>query len=111
MEELKSIDAGLDKESASDDEQQTQVRNEWTENEESGLRSYVCQSCGGEIVGDATTAATACPFCGNPVVMMEQFSGMLKPDLVIPFKAAFSCPRALKKSSRRKRLKIPPMCA
>ena len=39
MEELKSIDAGLDKESASDDEQQTQVRNEWTENEESGLRS------------------------------------------------------------------------
>ena len=50
MEELKSIDAGLDKESASDDEQQTQVRNEWTENEESGLRSYVCQSCGGEIV-------------------------------------------------------------
>lgn len=86
MEELKSIDAGLDKESASDDEQQTQVMNEWTENEESGLRSYVCQSCGGEIVGDATTAATACPFCGNPVVMMEQFSGMLKPDLVIPFK-------------------------
>lgn len=86
MEELKSIDAGLDKESASDDEQQTQVRNEWTENEESGLRSYVCQSCGGEIVGDATTAATACPFCGNPVVMMEQFSGMLKPDLVLPFK-------------------------
>ena len=86
MEELKSIDAGLDKESASDGEQQTQVGNEWTESEESGLRSYVCQSCGGEIVGDATTAATACPFCGNPVVMMEQFSGMLKPDLVIPFK-------------------------
>ena len=86
MEELKSIDAGLDKESASDDEQQNKAGNEWTENEESGLRSYVCQSCGGEIVGDATTAATACPFCGNPVVMMEQFSGMLKPDLVIPFK-------------------------
>ena len=68
MEELKSIDAGLDKESAPDDEQQNKAGNEWTENEESGLRSYVCQSCGGEIVGDATTAATACPFCGNPVV-------------------------------------------
>lgn len=52
MEELKSIDAGLDKESASDDEQQTQVRNEWTENEESGLRSYVCQSCGGKQAWD-----------------------------------------------------------
>ena len=43
-------------------------------------------SCGGEIVGDENTAATSCPFCGNPVVMMGQFSGALKPDLVIPFK-------------------------
>lgn len=37
-------------------------------------------------MADANTAATACPFCGNPVVMMGQFSGSLKPDLVIPFK-------------------------
>ena len=50
------------------------------------MRSYVCKSCGGEIVGDATTAATACPFCGNPVVMMGQFAGALRPDYVIPFK-------------------------
>jgi len=50
------------------------------------VRSYVCQSCGGEILGDAQTGATACPYCGNPVVMMEQFTGTLKPDLVIPFK-------------------------
>ena len=47
--------------------------------------SYVCKSCGGEIVGDKTTDATSCPFCGNPVVMMGQFSGSLKPDYVIPF--------------------------
>ena len=46
----------------------------------------MCKSCGGEIVGDENTAATSCPFCGNPVVMMGQFSGALKPDLVIPFK-------------------------
>ena len=51
-----------------------------------GIRAYVCQSCGGEILGDDQTAATACPYCGNPVVMMEQFAGVLKPDLVIPFK-------------------------
>lgn len=37
-------------------------------------------------MGDENTAATACPFCGNPVVMMGQFSGELKPDIVIPFK-------------------------
>ena len=51
-----------------------------------GIRAYVCNSCGGEIVGDETTAATSCPFCGNPVVMMQQFAGVLKPDLVIPFR-------------------------
>lgn len=59
---------------------------EWQNGEADGLRSYVCKSCGGEIVGDETTAATSCPFCGNPVVMMGQFSGSLKPDYVIPFK-------------------------
>lgn len=72
---------------------------------EDGVRAYVCQSCGGEIIGDDQTAATACPYCGNPVVMMEQFSGVLKPDLVIPFKldkqAAIA---ALKKHYEGKRL-------
>ena len=42
---------------------------EWQDGESEGLRTYVCKSCGGEIVGDANTAATACPFCGSPVVM------------------------------------------
>lgn len=59
---------------------------EWTADETTGMRTYVCQSCAGEIVGDANLGATACPFCGNPVVMKGQFAGDLKPDLVIPFK-------------------------
>lgn len=59
---------------------------DWHEDENSGMMVYVCNSCGGEIVGDGTTAATSCPFCGNPVVMKGQLSGDLKPDLVIPFK-------------------------
>ena len=46
----------------------------------------MCNSCGGEIVCDENTAATSCPYCGNPVVMMGQVSGALKPDYVIPFK-------------------------
>ena len=50
------------------------------------LRSFICNSCGGEIAADENTAATSCPFCGNPVVMNGRVSGMLKPDLVIPFK-------------------------
>lgn len=50
------------------------------------LCSYVCRSCGGEIVGDENTAATFCPFCGNPVVMLHKLAGEYKPDIVIPFK-------------------------
>ena len=59
---------------------------EWTEGEPEGLRVYTCNSCGGEIVADETTGASECPFCGNPVIMTGQFTGALKPDLVIPFK-------------------------
>ena len=59
---------------------------EWQPGETEGMRIYTCNTCGGEIVGDETIGATACPFCGNPVVMTGQFAGALKPDLVIPFK-------------------------
>ena len=30
--------------------------------------------------------ATSCPYCGNPVVVVDSFDGMLRPDYVIPFK-------------------------
>lgn len=59
---------------------------EWREGETDGMRVYVCNSCGGEVIGDETLAATACPYCGNPIVMMGQFTGDLRPDTVIPFK-------------------------
>ena len=86
METLKDYDAELQGEQSDKMEWETSAGCDWKEGETDGLRSYVCKSCGGEIVGDANMAATSCPFCGNPVVMMEQFSGALKPDLVIPFK-------------------------
>ena len=85
-EALAGYDAGLHEDSADDMQWDTAAGGAWQDGEENGLRSYVCKSCGGEIVGDANTAATSCPFCGNPVVMMGQFSGVLKPDIVIPFK-------------------------
>ena len=58
----------------------------WAEGETAGLHTYSCKSCGGEIVGDDTMAASACPFCGNPIVLTGQFAGTLRPDLIIPFK-------------------------
>ena len=64
----------------------TDAGSSWGYGEAEGMRVYVCNSCGGEIVGDETMAATSCPFCGNPTVIMGNFTGVLKPDLVIPFK-------------------------
>ena len=86
MDALKGYDAELQNEQADDMEWDTSAGSEWQEGETDGLRTYVCKSCGGEIVGDANMAATTCPFCDNPIVMMGQFAGVLKPDLVIPFK-------------------------
>lgn len=86
MEALRGYDAELQEEQSDRMDWETSAGSEWQSGEADGLRSYVCKSCGGEIVGDETMAATACPFCGNPVVVMGQFTGALKPDLVIPFK-------------------------
>lgn len=86
METLASYDNELKNEPAENMTWNDVAGAEWQDSEAEGLLSYVCKSCGGEIVGDKTTAATSCPFCGNPVVMMGQFSGSLKPDYVIPFK-------------------------
>lgn len=86
MEALKEYDSELRSEQPDSMNWETEAGSEWQIGEVNGLRSYVCKSCGGEIVGDENMAATSCPFCGNPVVMMEQFSGMLRPDYVIPFK-------------------------
>lgn len=51
-----------------------------------GMQSFVCPSCGGSVTADASTGATCCPYCGNPLIAPKAFAGMLLPDLVIPFK-------------------------
>lgn len=82
---LKNYDECLKQDAKS--EMEWQVPSEqWSESETSGMRAYICNSCGGEIIGDANSAASDCPYCGNHVVMKNQFSGTLKPDYVIPFK-------------------------
>ena len=86
METLEAYDRELKEESSDDMTWDSAAGGEWTEGEKEGLRVYVCQSCAGEIVTDETTGAASCPYCGNPVVMKEQFLGDLKPDFVIPFK-------------------------
>ena len=47
---------------------------------------FNCTSCGAEIISDGNTAATECMYCGNPIVLSDNVSGMVKPDMLIPFK-------------------------
>ena len=86
VEALQQLDEALKQEKPSDFTWESQPESQWSEEETQNLRSYVCQSCGGQIVGDLNTAATKCPYCDNPVVMSGQFVGDLRPDLVVPFK-------------------------
>ncbi|CVI67865.1 DNA-directed RNA polymerase subunit P [Clostridiales bacterium CHKCI001] len=86
MEALKNYDDILNQEQPDDMKWETQAGSEWKTGETDNMIIYTCKSCGGEIVGDQNLGATSCPFCGNPVVMMGQFSGDLRPDYVIPFK-------------------------
>lgn len=86
IEALKGYDEELKSEKPDHMHWVTEAGGQWQSDEAEGLRSYVCKSCGGEIVGDANMAATQCPFCGNPVVMTDKFAGILRPDYVIPFK-------------------------
>lgn len=85
VETLKDLDEELKSEKEDDMKWESDAGSEWQDGESDGLVSYVCRSCGGEIVGDENTAATVCPFCGNNVVMQGKLSGDLRPDIVIPF--------------------------
>ena len=86
VETISSYNNAINEEQQEDMRWEHSAGGQWSSDERDGLRVYVCNSCGGEVVGDDTLAATACPFCDNPVVMTGQFADKLKPDLVIPFK-------------------------
>ncbi len=105
IEAAKAYNEDLEKDSNSDMAWDDNVGGEWQEGEEEGMRIYSCNSCGGEIIVEETTAASNCPYCDNPVVMTGQFKGNLKPDYVIPFKFdKKQAKEALKKHMTGKRL-------
>lgn len=86
MDSLKELDEQLKKQASEDMIWDTHAGSKWETGEADNMSVYVCKSCGGEIIGDESTAAMSCPFCDNPVVIMGKFSGDLKPDYIIPFK-------------------------
>lgn len=100
---LKDYDEDLQAELGEDIPPELPKGSEWQEGEE--LAVYSCQSCGGEIVAEPTTVATACPFCESPVVFGGGLKGDLRPDLVIPFKLDKKAAKeAMKKHLQGKRL-------
>ena len=75
IDSLKEYEQELENEQADEMEWQTRPGSEWSDEEAEKLHSYVCNSCGGEIVCDGTTAATSCPFCGSPTVITDRLTG------------------------------------
>lgn len=69
------------------------------------MKTYSCPSCGAELICDDTTAATSCPYCGNPSIVPGQFAGVIRPDYVLPFKLSKDdAIKALKKHYKKKPL-------
>ena len=84
---------------------ESQAGNEWQSGELDGKCVYVCQSCGGEIIGDENLGSMQCPYCNNNIVVKEKFTGALRPDFVIPFKLDKKAAKAaLKKHFEGKRM-------
>lgn len=89
---------------------QEEPQNEWSFdssefNEASGMKAYNCPSCAAQLICDETTAATSCPYCGNPTIIPASLSGALKPELIIPFKIdKESAKRALHEHFKGKKL-------
>jgi len=50
------------------------------------MRAYNCPECGAQLICDDTTAASCCPYCGNPTIVPGQLDGALRPDFIIPFR-------------------------
>lgn len=107
MEALKAYDEELQNEQPDNMQWKSSAGDEWQEGETDGIRIYVCESCGGEIVADDNTAATSCPYCDNPVVMKGNLSGTLKPDYVIPFKFDKNSAKAALKNHLKGKLLLP----
>ena len=77
------------------------------DNNNGGMSTYVCPSCGAEIVTDTTTAVTKCPYCDNVTVVGGNLSGAYRPELVIPFSISAEEARICMEEFCRKKILLP----
>lgn len=84
--ELEAVQAFNESEQTHADHWESSANTAWTQEEQNVVATYTCPSCGGELMTDENTAATFCPYCGNPTVLPGRLSGGIRPDAVIPFR-------------------------
>ena len=75
----------MEPESAVEEQAEDEEAKEGQNDGEAGPVLYICPSCGAQIVTDATTAASFCYYCHNPVVLSKRLGGEFQPDYVVPF--------------------------
>lgn len=85
LEAVKEYNEAIGNQAADSFEWEQSQQSEWSESDQRAVASFICPSCGGEIMTDATTAATFCPYCENPTIIPGRVQGGIKPDAVIPF--------------------------
>lgn len=51
----------------------------------SGVKTAVCQNCGGEIFFDDKETAARCPMCGSAQIRENSSKTIIKPDGIVPF--------------------------
>ena len=83
VEDMEALYAGKDEKAVQDTGTWEHVPDGW---DTDGMQAYSCPSCGAELLCDASTAASSCPYCGNPSIIPGQLSGALRPDAIIPFR-------------------------
>ncbi len=77
--EVSEQPAGKNKAVAMPEEEQS------TDGTEGALVRYQCPHCHAQVITTAETAATACVYCGRPLLMGETLTGENTPTFVIPF--------------------------
>ena len=85
LETIRSVESSKEPDVPTEVVWEKEASRQWNQTEENTLRSFVCDACGGELLTDDHTAATFCPYCGNPAILPGRLSGAIKPDGVIPF--------------------------
>lgn len=80
--ELEAINQKIAEEAKRSNKDQNNIENS---NQAIQLISYVCNSCGAEVVTDEDTSASFCYYCHSPVLVTERLTGDFKPEKIIPF--------------------------